>query len=222
MPDSTDTSADFALLRQWRSGDALAADALVRRHYSSILRFFEMRTRNAEDLTQRTFLACVEGQEAFRGDASFRTYVFSIARRLLMKHLAEQHSAARLARFDAVSGDAKTTVSALLSRKQEQQILLAALSTLPEQTQTILVLHYWENLRSREIAEVLEVPTSTITTRLSRARGELSHRVEQLATGRAGAALLSDLETWTRSLAADVGLDGVASAMAARLAQRRG
>lgn len=194
--------ADFDLLQAWRAGDQVAADVLVRRHYGAVLRFFEVRTRAAEDLTQRTFLACVEGQERFRGDASFRAYLFGIARRQLFRYLEDQRRVDRLASLDEPEPQSGTSLSVLVARREEHQLLLTALAGLPEEVQTVIVLHYWEGLMAREIADVMEVPTSTITTRLARARQALGDRIRRLSLrGRASDALLADLDGWVRSLA---------------------
>lgn len=193
---------DFELLERWRTGDPSAGDALVRRHYGSVLRFFEVRTRLAEDLTQRTLLACVEGRERFRGDASFRAYLFGIARRQLFRHLEDERRVDRLASLDDPEPQPGTSLSVLVARREEHQILLTAMSGLPEEVQTVIVLHYWDGLMAREIAEVLDVPTSTITTRLARARQALGDRIRRVARrGRASDAVLADLDGWVRSLA---------------------
>ncbi len=203
------TADDFVLLEAWRAGNASAADALVGRYYGAVLRFFEVRTRAAEDLTQRTFLACVEGKERFRGDSSFRAYLFGIARRQLYRHLEDSRRADQLASLDEPEPRG-TSVSVLVARREEHQILLAAMSGLAEQSQTVLVLHYWEGMLAREIAEVLDVPTSTVTTRLARARVELGERVQRLARrGPASQALLGDLEGWVRSLADPAAMAGL-------------
>ena len=199
---SVGAKEDFELLSRWRAGDQGAADALVRNYYGAVLRFFEVRSRQAEDLTQRTFLACVEGQERFRGEASFRAYLFGIARRQLFRHMELERRDDRLASFDDPHPQPGTSLSVLVARREEHQILLTALSGLPEEVQTVIVLHYWEGLLAREIAEVLGVATSTITTRLARARKALGDRIHRVARrGRASAAVMSDLDGWVRSLA---------------------
>ena len=55
---------DLELLRDWRAGDDGAGNRLVRRHFDSIYRFFENKVREgADEMTQRTFLGCVEAKE---------------------------------------------------------------------------------------------------------------------------------------------------------------
>ncbi len=213
-----DGTSDFELLEAWRSGDANAGNTLVGRYYGPVLRFFEMRTRAAEDLTQRTLLGCVESRERYRGEGSFRSYLFSIARNVLMQQLASQQSAARLSRFDEPESAHRTSVSMLMARRQEQQVLLASLALLPEHVQTMIVLYYWERLTAREIGEVMGTPTSTVTTQLSRARQALHDQIQTIAAGRAGNALLADLDGWTRSLAPDEALRMVGADVVARIA----
>lgn len=214
---------DFDLLHRWRHGDQSAADLLVRRHYGAVLRFFEVRTRVAEDLTQRTFLACVEGQERFRGDATFRAYLFGIARRQLFRYLDDQRRGDRFASLDEPEPAPGTSLSVLVARREEHQILLTALSTLPEEIQTVLVLHYWDGMLAREIADVLEVATSTITTRLARARQALGDRIRRVSRrGRASDAVLQDLDGWVRSLADPAAMDAIRPRLPRLVARRKG
>lgn len=222
----TQPATDIELLDAWRRGDATAGNRLVKRYYGPLLRFFELRSRTPEDLTQEALLACAASPEAFRAEASFRSYVFGIARRVLLKSLSAEYRAQRMSSFDATPTAQGTSLSALFARRQEQHFLLMVLASLPEDTQTLIALHYWESLKSREIAEVMGIPTSTVTSRLSRARQRLADGVRAMATAATSEALLADLEGWTRSLARaeDVPAipDGVTSTVAQMLARYRG
>ncbi len=215
MPQPT---TDFDLLAAWRDGNAAAGNVLVKRYYGPLLRFFELRSRIPEDLTQETLLACAASPDAFRGDASFRSYVFGIARRVLLKNLSADYHAERMSSFEATPTARRTSLSALFARRQEQQFLLMVLASLPEDSQTLLALHYWESLKSREIAEVMGIPTSTVTSRLSRARQRLADGVRGMATPTTSAALLSDLDTWTRSLAQTDETQSIPEGVTARVA----
>ena len=62
----------------------------MERHYASVSRFFANKVkRDYDDLTQATFLACLESIGRFRGEASFRTLLFAIARNKLLRALRE-------------------------------------------------------------------------------------------------------------------------------------
>ena len=87
--------SDAGLVEAWRAGDRAAGKRLFERHYAAVARFFRNKVGEAgPDLIQRTFLACVEGRERFRQEASFRSYLFSIAYKVLCKHYREQRRSA--------------------------------------------------------------------------------------------------------------------------------
>ena len=145
---------------------------MVRRHYSSLLRFFEYRTGQAgEDLVQRTFAACAEALPRYRSEGSFRAFLFGIARNILLNFHRSRRNTDDLSRLDGPDlALNKTGMSTIVARRDEQRILLQALVAMPEQLQTALVLFYWDGLRAREVADVMGCPTSTATPRLARAR----------------------------------------------------
>jgi RNA polymerase sigma-70 factor (ECF subfamily) len=70
-----------------------------------------------------------------------------------------------------------TTPASKLARRQQQVQLLEALRQLPVEQQTLLELHYWEDLGIGELAEIFEAEAATIRTRLHRARKALRDRM---------------------------------------------
>lgn len=196
--------SDGELVEAWGAGDRLAAQELVERYYRSVFRFFDLRVgAAADDLTQRTFLGCVESRARLRQVGSFRAFLFSIARNLLWNHLRRRTVEDDVFETGDVGAapDPGLTMSRIVARNEEQVLLLRAMQTLEVDTQLLLVLFYWEGLRAAEIAAVLEAPTSTITTRLSRARKALHDTIVALpAVAAHRSALLGDLEAWVSSL----------------------
>jgi len=200
---SMSSSDDFELLRRWREGDREAANALMGRYYVGIHRFFTLRApQAAEDLTQQSLLACVEGHATIRDGASFRSYLFGIAWHKLLDHLREADRHARLISAQAAHvPTVELTPSGVVARREEQGLLLRALATLPSDIQSTLVLFYWEGMSTAEIGDVLEVSVSAVTSRLSRARERLREAASQLvAPPTLRASLVDDLDRWARSL----------------------
>jgi RNA polymerase sigma factor (sigma-70 family) len=197
----TTPDREIELLYAWRGGDRRAGDELVRVYYPQVLGFFRLRVPEAaDDLTQRTFLACTEGRDRVEG-SSFRGYVFGAARKLLYKHLESTQRDSRLAAFRGPQPQSLLTPSRVVALRQEHWLLLRALERLPLEQQVLLALHYVHALLVREIADAMDVPVSTVTTRLARARQALKHEVDTLkAPSRVREALSADLEAWTRSL----------------------
>ena len=183
--------SDYELLVAWREGDKGAGRDLFERHFVALRRFFANKAdaHEVEDLMQRSFMGCVEGLNRFRGDASFRTFLFAIGRRQLYKHFRDQRvSKGRTSDDFSVTSVAALgrTPSSVLNAEQEEAILLRALQNMSVDHQTVLELFYWENLSTADIAEVCDITPAAVRTRLHRARLALRERVvaDMKASGR--------------------------------------
>lgn len=200
MTDSTEPT-DLALLAQWRAGDSAAGEALFQRHFDSIYGFFETKCEaDADELTQATFLACLRAKDQFRQESSFRTYLFTIARHELYRVLrTRQRDGARLDFELSSIADLVSTVGTRIARNQEHQLLLNVLRQLPVEQQTLLELHYWEEMDISDLAAVFETPTATIRTRLHRARKALREKMEGAAPPRA-LETLESMDQWARGV----------------------
>ena len=202
---------DEALLAAWRDGDGDAGRELVERHLEAVHRFFANKVpHGADDLVQKTFLACVESVDAFAGRSTFRSYLFAIARHVLFGHWRDaRRDFDPLTVSAAVLIDDAHSPAERLSDREDQRLLLRGLRALPLELQTLLELAYWEGLGDRELAEIIEVPEGTIKSRLRKARGLLEQQLELLATS---PALLESsrltLESWAAAIRARTGIEG--------------
>lgn len=193
---------DAALLHAWRGGDGAAGERLVERHFAAVYGFFRHKAASdVEDLVQRTFLRCVEARDAFRGESSFRTYLFAVARNELFGHyrrrgLDVDPDATATGALDPAGGPASA-----IDARREHRLLLRALRGLPLDDQIALELMYFEELAGAEIAVVLGVPEGTARTRLRRARAALERAIVELdAAGEGLRATTDDIERWARSM----------------------
>ena len=173
---------DPELLAAWRAGDSQAGDRLFERHHRSILRFFANKAGpDCEDLIQSTFLGCLEGLDRFRGDSSFRTLLFAIAWNKLRKHYLDSGRAPDpLDPVEDPMAASAPTFGTMLGARQEQALLRVAMLQLPEDTQVMLELHYWEAMPVKEIAEVLGRTVGAVKTRMKRGREQLGRECKAL------------------------------------------
>jgi RNA polymerase sigma-70 factor (ECF subfamily) len=176
------TATDAQLLHAWREGDARAGSDLIRRHARRLYEFFASKVcSGAEDLCQQTLAACVESRERIEEDGcsrTFRSYMFAVARSKLINYY--RHLDRHDRRFDPLRTTAAQRsggLSELVARRADRRRLREALRRLPVDAQIVLELHYWDQLRVREIAAVLDVPEGTVKARLSRARRHLQQRL---------------------------------------------
>ena len=186
---------DSELLARWREGDRAAGQALFERYFESLYRFFRNKSQgpDCDELVQSTLLACLDAKQQFRGDSSFRTFLFGIARNKLYHYFRSRKRDGVLDPSASSVAELVTTPGTVLARDQAHRALLAALRELPVEQQTLLELHYWEELDTNELAAVFEVPAGTIRTWLFRARGKLRELL-----GPALAETLDDLDRRAR------------------------
>jgi RNA polymerase sigma-70 factor (ECF subfamily) len=165
---------DLALLARWRGGDQGAGQQLFARHLADVYRFFHHKVgTDADELVQGTFLACLSSVERFRGESSFRTYLFAIARHELFAFL-RRRSQREHVDFELTSiEDIATSPGSRLDRVRRGDRLRDALAQLPLEQQVLLELHYWHDLDAAALAEVLDASPGTIRVRLLRARRAL-------------------------------------------------
>ena len=175
-------SDDLELYRAWRGGDDRAGNELFSRHFDSVYRFLRNKVPDAaEDLVQQTFLACIKANPGFRGESSFRTYLFTAARSRLYDHLQQRRRKRDPIDFGVTSLAALgTTPTGVVARNERIRLLQIALQRLPLDQQIALELAHVEGLRGVEIAEVLGVPAGTVRSRLHRGIEALKREIEQL------------------------------------------
>jgi RNA polymerase sigma factor (sigma-70 family) len=175
---------DAQAVAAWRAGDKAAGEALFEKHFDALFRFFRNKAEEGvEDLIQQTFLAVVGSIERFRGESTFRSYLFAIARNELLAHWRKRGRRNGDVDVAEISVAELSTAgpSRVLARRREQQLLLDALRTLPLDLQIALELVYWEDLTGPELAAALGVPEGTARSRLRRGKEMLAARLAELA-----------------------------------------
>jgi RNA polymerase sigma-70 factor (ECF subfamily) len=148
---------DADLIARWKAGDQRAATELVERHASALARFAVScgARDDIDELVQDTFVRAFGSLDGFRGESSFRTWLFTIERRLLMdkrrsetrqpkrQEIAEQDSATEYdALDDMVAHETWARVSHAMGRLTPTQ-------------REVFVLRVREGLSYKEIAETV-------------------------------------------------------------------
>ena len=201
---------DESLLTAWKAGDRRAGSRLFERHFERVRRFFVNKARGDEEvseLTQRTFLRCIDASKRFEGRSSFRTFLFAIARNVLLEHYRERLRDQRCDGFGDVSlEDLGAGPSTLLREKQEQQLLLLALRRIPMKDQIILELYYWEHLTAVQIGEIMEIPENTARSRIRHGKQRLKEEIARAASEPGLAQRTADgLDRWAKEVRVGLG-----------------
>ena len=175
-------SSDEQLMLDFQNGSTEAFTELFQRYAQRLYGFFRRRLENptrAEELTQDVFVAVLKGASRYEPRALFRTYLYSIAVRLLM---AERRKAGR------EFGNAQTAEPSQAAGAETAAWVRDAVARLEETEREILLLREYEELSYEEIAQVLAIPVNTVKSRLYRARMALRELLLAARAPRGGTA----------------------------------
>ena len=172
---------DQASVEAAQAGDVDAIDALIRRYQVRIFNFARTLTANdsdAEDLAQETFTRAFRGLGRFRGESSFKNWLYQIATNVGRTHVSRRARQApvwdrRVEADDIPEPLVASPTPNIEDTTMRRQALDQALSTLPRDLRLTLVLRDVEGLEYQEIAAVLDVPIGTVMSRIFRARRRL-------------------------------------------------
>jgi RNA polymerase sigma-70 factor (ECF subfamily) len=160
------------LIIRWRSGSREAGDQLLRRYVPVLAGYFGRRSgSNADELVQRTLIACIRGVERFEGRSTFRSFLLGIARnQLSMYQRAEAFAGRESVPLPTRPEEGPSQLAAV---RQEHLILIGALRRIDRDFSTVLRKFYWEEQSIDEIAAELDIAPGTVKSRLSRGRAAL-------------------------------------------------
>lgn len=148
---------DAELIRQWRSGDGLAATRLVERHAPGLARFVtgEGERDGVDEVVQDTFVRAFGAIDSFRGDSAFRTWLFTIARRLILDRRRSERRSRVVSTVQ--ESDAVTTFDALDTMVADESMLQVrrAVARLSQKQREVFTLRLEQGLSYKEIAELV-------------------------------------------------------------------
>lgn len=168
-------------LIQWvADGDASCLATLFERHHRAVYNFILQITRqrtHSEDLVQDVFIKILKKARSYRGDGSFRAWMFNIARNVALDHLRknkrqntesidadvmDQHHADNRSAEQAAAGS------------QSMQLVMQALAKLPAAAQEVIWLGRFEFDNYEELGQALDCNAGAARVRMHRAMALLN------------------------------------------------
>ena len=177
-------NSDRSLVAEAGTGSREAFDELVRRYRRSVynlVRASSAGDSDAEDLVQDIFVRAYRAIGSFRGESSFRSWLYRIAINVVRSHrdrrrLTSGAGSLRVEDSGALEDiAAPEDVEASLDRRRA---IDRALATLSEDQRLLIVLRDVEGLTYDELAKVVKIPRGTVDSRLFRARQRLRASLE--------------------------------------------
>jgi RNA polymerase sigma-70 factor (ECF subfamily) len=164
------SETDEDLMRAAAKGSREAFAAIVDRHHARLLGLMTFLTGDREmarDLTQDCFVKLLRAAPRYEPRAKFRTYLATIARRLVIDAKARAWERREPLDFEPAAPNPGPDAAA--ERRERSERLAAVLATLAAEDREALVLSEAGGLKQREIAELVGAPEGTVASRKNRA-----------------------------------------------------
>lgn len=149
---------------------------LVRDNYADIYRYcwrYLGQKETAEDITQEVFLKFFKNIEKYREYGKLKNYLYVIARNMIRDYYrkfpgnAENFQREKEGFFSVIPENDE------MERAETRFVIREALMKLEKKERDIIILRYYQELRIRDIAQILEMPASTVRYRLKQAEKKL-------------------------------------------------
>jgi len=188
------SAPDEALVQAARQGQLEAFEELVARHrdkvYARALSILH-NEEDAVDLSQEAWIKAWQRLEQFQGDSSFATWITRIVINVCLDHLRRQKRwpSESIEALEEETGNrdwllppVTVNPTAGLERAELQARIWQALGQLSVPHRTVLILHEFEGMEYRKIAEIMGCSIGTVMSRLFYARRRLAALLQDLKT----------------------------------------
>jgi RNA polymerase sigma-70 factor (ECF subfamily) len=175
---------DNLLMEDVRDGKVEKLAILFERHHVALFNYFLRLTSNrpvSEDLVQEVFTRILKYRTTYRGEDKYSVWMYKIARNAHVDFLRRQKETVPLEDQFEEAQSADLVPEDWVERQQEAALISRALKRLSPKKQEIILLSRFQNLKYREIAELMECPVGTVKGMVHRAVQELGDIYKQLS-----------------------------------------
>jgi RNA polymerase sigma-70 factor (ECF subfamily) len=190
---SGDALSDAQIMLQVKAGDDSAFEYLVQKYRRAMVSFmFRMAHNNAaaEDLAQEVFLRVYRSRESYEASAKFTTWLYRIATNLAVNHARDTRherpeNTVSLDEPDQESGhtldlpDRTPSAEEAIVRRERVAAIRQRVQALPERQRIAVVMHKYQQMEYRQIADVLKLSESATKSLLFRAYETLREQLKE-------------------------------------------
>lgn len=174
---------DEEIAARLQAGDIDIFGVLVDRYEQKLLRYgtkFISRGEDIEDIVQDVFISAYRNIQGFDASLRFSPWIYRIAHNAFVNHLRKDKHGPVDIDFDTLIAHEAAPDSAESERdlKEIRAMLDTGLGKLKPKYREILVLHYYEEMPYKDIADVLQIPMGTVGIRMRRAKEALREEVK--------------------------------------------
>ncbi len=188
---------DAQIMLRVKAGDDAAFDYLVEKYRRPMMSFMYRMARNnavAEELAQEVFLRVYRSRKTYAANAKFTTWLYRIASNLALNHARDSRHqrpevTASLDEPDAETGmtldvaDDSLTAEQAIVRHERLAAIRKHVQALPERQRIAVLMHKYQEMDYRQIAEVLKLSESATKSLLFRAYETLREKLQEFVRG---------------------------------------
>jgi RNA polymerase sigma-70 factor, ECF subfamily len=193
----TQSTDERDLVRRLRRGDRLALDAFMATYMDRLYQFVLYRAvlnrQAAEDITQESLVAALNGLERFDGRAALYTWLCGIARHKLADYFRRQERFEQVRVALAAQSGEPPGPPELLEREERRRQIVAVLRGLSPRYQQALTLKYLDHLSGYDLAAELELSEDAAESLLARARKAFRRAYREQAPSSGGSTVHESL-----------------------------
>jgi RNA polymerase sigma-70 factor (ECF subfamily) len=174
------TDEEIALRVQ--QGDSEIFGVLVDRYEQKLLRYgrkFLSRPEDVQDIVQDVFIRAYRNIQSFDSTQRFNPWIYRIAHNAYLNTMRRNSLAPISVDFDTVLVHFKYDDPSESEREQKdmRDLIERSMNDIPAKYREVLILHYFEEMPYKDIADVLQIPVGTVSIRLRRAREALKKNI---------------------------------------------
>ncbi|OPA81456.1 RNA polymerase subunit sigma-24 [Paenibacillus selenitireducens] len=178
---------DSQIIREIKEGNVELYAELMRRYQRKIIAFIFHMLKSAqlellaEDLCSETFYKAFRSLNSFREvDASFSTWLYTIARNTVLSELRKQKASSVSLDESGLMPIASTDIAPEqeVLRSEKVNLVREAINNLPEKQRSALILREYDQMDYQEIANILGQTVSSVKSLLFRARASVKNQLE--------------------------------------------
>jgi RNA polymerase sigma-70 factor (ECF subfamily) len=188
-----ESSGDAQVMLRVKAGDQSAFDYLVQKYRRPLVSFMYRMARNsaaAEDLAQEVFLRVYRSREGYEASAKFTTWLYRIATNLAVNYARDTRhqrpeATVSLDEPDSETGttlelpDGGPTAEQAMLRRERLLGIRRKVEALPERQRLAVIMHKYQQMDYKQIAEVLKLSESATKSLLFRAYETLREQLKE-------------------------------------------
>jgi len=192
MKDKQDKVSDSQLVARVQKGDKQAFDLLVLKHQYKVHAIISRYIKDFDevnDVVQEAFIKAYRALENFRGESAFYTWLYRIAVNTAKNYLVSRNRRPPSFDVDATNSQYSEeniqlqdhdSPENILYKNELESVINDAVSELPEDLRTALMLREFEDLSYEQISDIMDCPVGTVRSRIFRAREALEEKIKTL------------------------------------------